>query len=244
MTQNIYDNDTFFTGYSLLPRSVQGLEGAPEWPVLRAMLPDLTGARVLDLGCGFGWFCRWAREAGAATVHGLDVSAKMLARAKAETNDPAITYDRGDLETVELSHGAFDLVYSSLAFHYLEHLDRLIREIAAALVPGGKLVFSVEHPICTAPSRPEWRTDAEGRKIWPLERYLDEGPRVTDWLAPGVIKQHRGMATYFNLLLDAGFRLRRIEEWSPSKVQIAAEPGWADERHRPFFLLVVCERGN
>ena len=66
MTQNIYDNDEFFAGYGQLPRSVEGLDGAPEWPALRAMLPDLHGLKVLDLGCGFGWFCRWAREQGAA----------------------------------------------------------------------------------------------------------------------------------------------------------------------------------
>src|SRR5436190_23944459 len=74
MTQNIYDNDEFFAGYLRLPRSVAGLEGAPEGPALRAMLPDLHGRTVLDLGCGFGWFCRWAREQGAAYVVGIDVS--------------------------------------------------------------------------------------------------------------------------------------------------------------------------
>src|SRR5947209_8578314 len=115
MTQNIYDNDTFFAGYSQLPRSVQGLDGAPEWPVLKAMLPDLKGARVLDLGCGFGWFCRWARREGATSVLGLDVSERMLARAMAETDDPAITYARADLEDVDLAPASFDLVYSSLA---------------------------------------------------------------------------------------------------------------------------------
>ena len=80
MTQNIYDNDDFFAGYSKLGRSVEGLDGAAEWPALRALLPDRAGARVLDLGCGFGWFCRWARGAGAAEVCGLDVSEKMLER--------------------------------------------------------------------------------------------------------------------------------------------------------------------
>ena len=40
MAQNIYDNPAFFEGYAQLPRSVQGLDGAPEWPALRAMLPD------------------------------------------------------------------------------------------------------------------------------------------------------------------------------------------------------------
>jgi SAM-dependent methyltransferase len=251
MTQNIYDDPGFFAGYSQLPRSVHGLAGAPEWPSLQRLLPDLKGKRVLDLGCGFGWFCRWARAAGAAAVLGLDVSERMLARARAETTDPAIAYRRADLETVDLATmdwgnnvapGPFDLIYSSLAFHYLENLDRLIGQVAAVLAPAGRLVFSVEHPICTAPSNPGWISDAEGRKLWPVERYLDEGPRATNWLAEGVIKQHRSIATYLNLLLDRGLVLEHLEEWSPSEAQIAAEPSWADERQRPFFLLIACRR--
>ena len=92
--------------YSRLPRSVKGL-------------------RIVDLGCGFGWFCRWAREHGAAQVLGLDVSEKMLARAQAETADPAIVYERVDLERLELPEAAFDLAYSSLTLHYLPDLDPL-----------------------------------------------------------------------------------------------------------------------
>jgi hypothetical protein len=56
MTQNIYDDDGFFAGYSQLPRSREGLAAAPEWPSLRGLLPAMGGQRVLDLGCGFGWF--------------------------------------------------------------------------------------------------------------------------------------------------------------------------------------------
>ena len=65
MAQNIYDNPEFFEGYSRLGRSVEGLAGAAEWPSLKAMLPDVRGLRVADLGCGYGWFCRWASEHGA-----------------------------------------------------------------------------------------------------------------------------------------------------------------------------------
>jgi len=78
VAQNIYDRPDFFEGYSQLDRSTEGLSGAPEWPALRAMLPDVRDLRVLDLGCGFGWFCRWAREHGAAEVLGLDLSERML----------------------------------------------------------------------------------------------------------------------------------------------------------------------
>lgn len=242
MTQNIYDDEKFFSGYSGLPRSVNGLDGAPEWPSLRAILPPLDATRVLDLGCGFGWFCRYARGAGAASVLGVDLSENMLARARAETSDDAIRYERADLETYAPPPAAFDLVYSSLAFHYLKNLDALIVNIHDALVPGGRLVFSIENPIVTAPAQAQWTTDAAGRKAWPLNDYLREGERVTNWLAEGVIKQHRTFATYAMLLIRAGFVLRHVEEWGPSDAELAARPELADERDRPTFMLMAAGR--
>ena len=242
MTQNIYDDEEFFEGYSRLDRSVAGLDGAAEWPALRALLPDMRGLDILDLGCGFGWFCRWAREMGAKHVLGIDVSEKMLARGRAMTQDGAISYTKADLEDVELPGSSFDLVYSSLALHYVAGLGRLMSAVYRALVPGGRLVFSVEHPIFTAPSDPKWSIDAAGGKTWPVDRYLDEGPRSTDWLTRGVIKQHRTVGTYVNLLLGLGFAISHVEEWGPTDTQIAARPEWAVERHRPPFLLVAARR--
>jgi ubiquinone/menaquinone biosynthesis C-methylase UbiE len=242
MTQNIYDDPAFFERYSRLPRSIEGLDGAPEWPALRGMLPDVAGLGVLDLGCGFGWFCRWARQQGAARVHGIDVSEKMLARARRETRDAAITYAKADMEHLVLSSASFDLVYSSLALHYIERLGDLVAQVHRALKSGGDFVFSVEHPVFTAPAEPGWSVDAAGRKSWALGDYLEEGPRSTDWLAKGVMKQHRTIATYLNMLLGLGFALTRIEEWGPTPEQVAAKPNWADERRRPPFLLVAARR--
>lgn len=242
MTQNIYDNEEFFEGYGRLSRSIEGLQGAAEWPALRAMLPDVRGRSVLDLGCGFGWFCRWARQQGAAHVLGLDVSDKMLARARADTDDRAIVYTRTDLEHLDVAPGSFDLAYSSLALHYIERLEALLGQVHRALVPGGHLVFSVEHPIYTAPTNPGWSVDAAGRKTWPVDRYLDEGPRSTDWLTKGVIKQHRSIATYINVLLELQFAIARVEEWGPTDEQVASRPALADERQRPPFLLVAARR--
>src|SRR5260370_30628781 len=109
MAQNIYDNPELFGGYSQLLRSREGLDGAAEWPALRALLPDMKGRSVLDLGCGFGWFCRWAREAGATSVTGVDVSEKMLERARADTKDSAITYQRADLQDFAIQPASVDL---------------------------------------------------------------------------------------------------------------------------------------
>ena len=242
LPQNIYDNPEFFEGYSRLARSVEGLEGASEWPVLRSLLPDMHGSRVLDLGCGYGWFCRWARQQGAATVLGIDVSEKMLQRARETTADPAISYQRADAEQLDLQAASFDLVYSSLALHYIEDLAALMGKFHAALVPGGDLVFSVEHPIFMAPSQQVFSNAPDGHRIWPLDNYLIEGPRTRDWLAKGVTKQHRTVATYLTLLLRAGFTLTNIVEWGPTEEQITARPDWADERHRPYFMLVAARR--
>ncbi len=242
MTQNIYDDPAFFLGYSRLDRSVEGLDGAAEWPALRALLPDMHGLRVVDLGCGFGWFCRWARGQGAARVLGIDVSENMLARAEATTSQAAIRYLRADMERLDLPEASFDLAYSSLALHYVADLAGLLAQVHRALAPGGKLVFSVEHPIFTAPARPGWSVDADGHKTWPVDLYLAEGPRTTDWLTAGVVKQHRTLATYLNLLLGAGFAIGRVVEWGPTDQQIAARPSLADERHRPPFLLVAARR--
>jgi SAM-dependent methyltransferase len=242
MTQNIYDDAGFFQNYSQLPRSLRGLDGAPEWPALRALLPPLAGRHVLDLGCGFGWFCRFAAGEGAAEVVGVDVSERMLARAKAETNAAAVRYDQADLEVYEPPARRFDLVYSSLAFHYLADLPSVFGRVRRALKPGGRFVFSVEHPIMTAPRHQSWASDASGLPVWPVGAYLDEGRRVTDWLAEGVVKQHRTLASYFNLLIGNGFALAHLEEWGPTPEQVAAEPDWARERERPAFLLVAADR--
>ncbi len=242
MAQNIYDNPEFFAGYSQLPRQVHGLAAAPEWPALRAMLPDLMGRRVVDLGCGFGWFARWACEHGAASVLGLDLSETMITRARAETADPAVAYRIADLDALALPDAAFDLAYSSLAFHYVADFGRLVGTVHRSLAPGGDLVFSIEHPILMAAAHPRWGADEDGRRTWPVNRYAVEGERRTDWFTRGVLKYHRMIGTTLNTLIGAGFTIRRVEEFAPSPEQIAENPDLAEEVERPMFLLVSARR--
>lgn len=242
MAQNIYDDPEFFSGYSRLPRQTLGLAGAPEWPAVLKMVPDLSGKRVLDLGCGFGWFARWAREHGAASVLGLDLSANMIARARADTDDPAIEYRTADLEEIELEEASFDFAFSSLAFHYVEDFARLVRRVHRALTAHAHFVFTIEHPIYMAAAHPRWFTDEEGRKTWPVNRYSIEGERRTDWLAKGVLKHHRTIGTTVNTLIRSGFAIRELVEFAPSAEQIAENSDLAEELERPMMLLVAAQR--
>ena len=155
---------------------------------------------------------------------GIDLSARMLEKATAHTDDARITYRRADLDQLALDGDVFDVAYSSLTVHYLVHLDALLTQVHRSLVPGGHFVFSAEHPVYTAPSAPQFVTgDAGGtvRRVWPLDGYLREGPRVTNWFADGVVKQHRTIGTYLRLLRDAGFTVRDLCEWGPTDEQVA-----------------------
>ena len=115
-------------------------------------------------------------------------------------------------------------------------------QIHRALAPDGRFVFSTEHPIYTAPTNPGWSKDANGLRTWPIDNYQGEGARTTDWLAKGVVKQHRMIGTTLNALLAAGFTLTHVEEWGPTAEQIAAWPELAVERERPMFLLVAARK--
>jgi SAM-dependent methyltransferase len=243
MAQNIYDSDDFFKEYIQLPRQTIGLDGAPEWPALRSLLPtDLTGMKFLDLGCGFGWVSRWARDNGAVQVLGVDLSENMLAKARGFPADEAITYLRADLDSLELLPNTYNVAFSSLTLHYLTDLPRLIAQVYQALEAGGTFVFSVEHPLFTAPRRPEFIKDSEGYTVYPLDGYLKEGERITNWMADGVMKQHRTLATYVNTLIEAGFTLCAMDEWGPSDELIAEHPGWERSRIRPPFLLMKASK--
>lgn len=210
------------------------------------MPKDLRGLDVLDLGCGFGWYSRWFVEhEGAASARGIDISENMLARAREMTpraGEQGITFDRADLDTVELPAAGYDVVFSALTLHYVSGLERLFGEVHKSLRPGGTFAFSVEHPMLTAPRRQGFVVGGDGARCWPLDDYHDEGERVTEWLgfsgAGGVRKQHRATATYVNLLLRAGFDVRGFEDWHPELTEEFRRASRASKWIHTYFLLI------
>ena len=241
--QNIYDDPAFFAGYSTLERFGAGWERATERADLLALVGDVTGRRVLDLGCGAGQLARHLAEAGAAEVVGVDVSERMLALARADWAHPRVTYVRDALETVAFTPARFDLVVSSLAFHYVDDYAALIARIASWLSPRSALVFSTEHPIYTARLPGDgWVIDSAGRTRWGIDRYADEGTREESWFVSGVRKVHRTMSTLINGLLDARLVVERVLEPMPGEQWLRDHPASANERLRPMFLLVRARK--
>ena len=245
MKQNKYDDPVFFERYSQMNRSQCGLEGAGEWHILRAMLPDFNGKRVLDLGCGFGWHCRYAVENGAVSVVGIDLSENMITRAREINNLPEIEYIVLPVEEIDYPADSFDIVISSLTFHYIESFGEMVKKIDRCLTAGGSFVFSVEHPVFTAYGSQDWYYDEAGNKLhWPVDRYYLEGHREAVFLGEKVIKYHKTLTTYINTLLKYGFEIRELIEAQPDGKALREIPGMEDELRRPMMLLIASVKNR
>ena len=248
MAQNIYDRPDFFEAYTThIDRSNKEtkLDADPAWKRLHPLLPSVRGEDVLDLGCGSGWFCRWAANQGAKSVLGIDLSDKMLARARDLSGDkyPCIEYRRADLDELQLPDGdRYGLVFSALTLHYLRDLPRLLALVHRALQPGATFVFNVEHPIYTAPLVPGETTDATGEPCWNLNNYHRDGERVVDWLTKGLRKQHRSLTTYMRELLVAGFEVTGMQEFLPTQDELDAGTVDGVEALRPLFLMMSVRK--
>lgn len=238
MKENRYDDPEFFAKYSQMSRSKLGLKGAGEWQTLRPMLPDFSGKRVLDLGCGYGWHALYAAENGAKGVLGVDLSEKMLEVAQQKNTFPQVHFARGAMEDVRFPDGSFEVVLSSLALHYVRDYEELVGRIYRWLTPGGQFVFSAEHPTFTAYGSQDWYYSPEGKILhFPVDRYFYEGEREAIFLGEKVVKYHRTVDDYLKPLWRAGFTITDLSEPRPPE-NMMDQPGMQDEMRRPMMLLV------
>lgn len=239
MKENKYDDKTFFEKYSSMDRSVKGLAGAGEWHELKRMLPDFCGKRVLDLGCGFGWHCMYAVDMGAVAVTGIDISENMLRVAREKTDSDKVQYMQLPIEDADFAENSYDIVISSLAFHYIENFDMICSKVSKFLTVNGSFVFSVEHPIFTAFGNEDWYYDDKGHILhWPVDNYFTDGQRESVFLGEKVTKYHRSLTSYVGSLLDNGFSIRNIREPKPDEEMMNTVPGMRDELRRPMMLII------
>lgn len=214
-----------------------------ERPALEALLGDLTGQTVLDLGCGTGRYTMLLAERG-ARVTGIDISAAMLemARARAQASGLPVRLRQADLTALDsLTEEPVDMVFSSAVTHYLPRLEPLMQGMARALRPGGRVLLSVMHPLYTS-QHPVARDDNRfpEQEDWDM-RYFDRTPRryVEPWVAWHeelerflTESYHHTVEDYIMALLGAGLVLTRLleprppeelREFSPSRYEIAIQ---------------------
>ena len=236
-----YDQEEFFAEYAKMARSREGLSASGEWHQLRPMFPSIQGKKVLDLGCGYGWHCRFAAEQGAEQILGIDLSQKMIEEAKKRTRDPRITYRICGMEEYEYPENTWDLVVSNLALHYVEGIEEIFQKVYRTLKEEGVFLFNIEHPVFTAGVGQEWIYGEDGKpQFWPVDNYFMPGERTTNFLGCSVTKQHHTLTQIPMGLLKQEFELKAVEEAQPSE-EMMEIPGMKDELRRPIMLLVKAQ---
>jgi SAM-dependent methyltransferase len=235
-----YDVETVFEHYSNHRDRADNPNETIEQPILWEMIGDPSGFFVLDLGCGDARIAEAFKTAGAARYVGIEGSVRMVKRSH-ERIDPSFAEVRHlNLENFQPSPAEFDLIVSSLAFHYVEDIRSLFVKLHQALKPDGKLVFSVEHPVITSCNSSLDTSPIRG--AWTVDGYFERGPRQVRWMGDVVTKYHRTLQDFFELLGQTGFQLEKFRESDPAPERFRDVDLWRRRRRIPLFLLMSATK--
>lgn len=244
--QNIYDNEIFFEDFKEKRSNEVNFNDLIETPILLAMLPDLHGKNILDIGCGMGQHAKQYSDMGAESVLGIDISEKMLGYARKHFYADNITYRQMVLEDICELNQKFDLVTSSLVFDYVKDFDKLMKDVHAIMEDGANFVFSMSHPMATAYDGqcPRYTRSESGERLYAnINNYFVEGQRKITWVVDDYELYHRTFSSILNSMIKAGFLIEECQESQISdKLRKQYPDMFGGTIHRPDFVFFRCRK--
>ena len=201
-----------------------------------------SAQRVLDVGSGEGQVARLAAKLGAPLVVGVDPTLAQLV--VAAERGGGVLYGRASADALPFPSSSFDAVVVCLVFEHIADHVPAIAEIARVLVPGGRFVFFLNHPLLQAPNS-GWVIDhILEEQYWRVGSYLTEDVTMEE-LAPGVVLPfvHRPISHYVNAMAAQGLFVERMEEPMPPEGFLARAPEYRDAATIPRLLVLVARKG-
>jgi len=221
-----------------------------ERPVIESLVGDLSGKRVLDLGCGSGAYSLWFAARGASVV-GLDLSDTMISIAQERSRGLDAVFRVADIrQSLPFEDDGFDLVFSATALHYVDNLTTTMTEVARVLKSDGVFTASVLHPMSTARFPLSDSENVEGPDPWE-GWYFGSPVRCieTPWSDFGDVSKegrkifchHHTIEEYVSSVTSAGMTITQILEPCPSTDFAVKNPARYDEAMRvPIYLILVA----
>jgi ubiquinone/menaquinone biosynthesis C-methylase UbiE len=186
-------------------------------PNLLRVLSLQKGEQVLDVACGQGFFSRKFAEAG-AEVTGIDISSELIEAAQKRSSH--ISYYATPAHKLSFAeNGSFDTAVIVLAIQNIENVHEVFAEIKRVLVPGGRLVLVLNHPVFRIPKRSSWGYDEKaGAQYRRVDSYLSQSttPIIMhpgDAKSESTVSYHRSMQDFFKAFNKYNFAVTRLEEW-------------------------------
>ncbi len=201
---------------------------------------NVSGRKVIDLGCGEGRFSRMLAERG-AVVTGVDLCRPFIEFAR-EHRVSDESYLIGDMEDLHgVSSGEFDLAVSYVTLVDVPDMDSAVREAFRVLRRGGRFVVCNLHPMVSA--SPGWIRQGNRQMHYPVDRYFDEGERdISRREDMPWTNFHRTLSTQFHTFLGAGFTVEDIREPTPTAEQAARYPIVSDNLRVPEFIIFILRK--
>lgn len=229
--------DPAFNYDSIAADYASNVDSAPynalyERPAMLSLLPDIHGARILDAGCGSGWYAMQLVERG-AQVDGIDASAAMVdyARTRLQSVERNVSLQVADLaQALPFADHSFDGIVSALVLHYIRDWRPTLKEMRRVLRPDGWLLFSTHHPAADA-------ARFETRNYFATEHTIDNW----DWVGR-VEFFRRSLTEIFASINDGGFEIDKLVEPIPTEeFRITNPDSWARLMNQPEFLIILAK---
>ncbi|WNF24692.1 methyltransferase domain-containing protein [Mesobacillus jeotgali] len=237
---SVYDEGDFYENFTKRRNRPESPNNIIEKPILLELLGNVAGQRILDLGCGDAEIGVELLQRGGASYLGVEGSRKMVEAAAGNLEGTTGQILHSSIEEWQPVPGQYDFVISRFVLHYLADLSSVFTKVHDSLVPGGKLIFSVQHPVLTSSTK-----SAEGsgkRTDWVVDDYFNQGERVEPWIGKKVIKYHRTVEEYFKLLLAAGFMVEDLSEGTPSVHNFSSREEYERRMRIPLVLMMSCRK--
>ncbi len=213
------------------------------------LLGDVAGRRILELGCGGGQ-CSIAFARQGALATGIDLSDEQIAFARrlAAQHGVSAAFEQGDVaDLARFDADSFDVVFSAYALHYVPAIEQCLAGISRVLVPGGRFVFSLDHPFREV----FWDEEADEDSLLAVRPYWRRGPMDWQWSGggPAMRSFHRTIGDWVDLLHAAGLAVQRILEPEPQLDQAEAI-SWSGSydlemvRLIPQTVIFVARKGE
>ena len=207
-----------------------------ERPAMFGVMPGVAGSRILDAGCGGGWYAEQLLRRG-ADVDAVDGSAAMVEHARkrlaaqiSNGGEGRLSIQQADLmNPLPFDDQRFDGIVSPLVLHYIADWRPALREMRRVLKPDGWLLFSTHHPA------------TEMVRFAPPDYFKVEHV-VDTWKWLGKVEFYRRPLTEISASLsDAGFVIERLVEPVPTDEFRHVNPeSYAAVMSQPEFLIVLA----
>ncbi|MDD9174009.1 class I SAM-dependent methyltransferase [Aliivibrio finisterrensis] len=206
-----------------------------ERPSTIALLDDVEGKDVIDMGCGPGAYAEWFIQQSVNQLTCTDLSDEMVSLVKGKYGSKVRAYVQDIAAGLPLEkNDSADIIVCPLVLHYIEDLTTVFKSVHRVLKTGGYMVFSTHHPFA------DFECSQSGN-------YFNRERVEEEWDTIGVpVKVNfyrRSLTEITDAITSSGLMISRISEGCvDERAKELSETTYNYLKNNPNFIFIKCEK--